>query len=314
MAHWTPDDIPDLTGRVAVVTGANRGLGLETSKALAQHGATVVMACRDPQHSDAAVRQVAEMGISGQVEAMSLDLSDLDSVRAFAKDLAGRHDRLDILVNNAGVMAPSKRHTTKQGFELQLGVNHLGHFALTGLLLPSLLRAAGSRVVTVSSIAHESGTMDLDDLQSERQYTPYGAYGRSKLANLMFMLELDRRLKRAGATTISVAAHPGFANTNLQAAGPFLDASPVSSWLSLAAVRLIGQSAAHGAEPQLYAATASGVRGGDYYGPQRKIAGHPKPADMAPAARDEVVAARLWDVSKELTGVDLDAAIGARAG
>lgn len=309
MAPWTPADIPDLTGRTAVVTGANRGLGLETSMALARHGATVVMACRDPHLCEEAVRQVTAMGLSGEVQAMGLDLADLDSVRAFARELAGRHDRLDMLVNNAGVMAPPTRHTTKQGFELQIGVNHLGHFALTGLLLPLLLPVAGSRVVTVSSFAHESGTMDLDDLQSERRYTPYGAYSRSKLANLMFMLELDRRLRRAGAATISVAAHPGFSSTNLQAAGPFLDASPIRSWLTLAAVRLIGQSPAHGAEPQLYAATAPGVQGGDYYGPRHTISGHPVPSDMLPAARDEGVAARLWEMSKELTGVDVDAGI-----
>ena len=313
MSRWTAADIPDLTGRVAVVTGANIGLGLETTKALALHGATVITACREPLRCRAAARRVAEQGGQIRAEPMPLDLADLDSVRQFARTFAGRYDRLDILVNNAGVMAPPERLTTRQGFELQFGTNHLGHFALTGLLLPQLLRSAGSRVVTVSSFAHEPGTIDFDDLQRKRAYTPYGAYSQSKLANLLFMLELDRRLRLASAGTLSVGAHPGFANTNLQASGPFLGArpAPVSAWLTLALVRLIGQSAERGAEPQLYAATAPGVRGGDYFGPELRIRGRVVPSGMAPRARDEAVASRLWDVSAELSGVDIDAAIGA---
>jgi NAD(P)-dependent dehydrogenase (short-subunit alcohol dehydrogenase family) len=211
-------------------------------------------------------------------------------------------------------MAPPERLTTKQGFELQFGTNHLGHFALTGLLLPALLRSPGSRVVTVSSFAHEPGKIDFDDLQREHSYTPYGAYSQSKLANLLFMLELDRRLRRAGAPTISVGAHPGFASTNLQAAGPFIGSKPLLSRFVLFGVRLVGQSAERGAEPQLYAAAAPGVQGGDYFGPKHRLAGRVAPSGMAPQARDEAAAARLWDMSKQLTGVNIDEAIEASVG
>ncbi len=311
MTAWSPADIPDLTGRTAVVTGANIGLGFETAKALVEHGADVVMACRDEARGDAAAESIQECTGSAGLACTLLDLADLDSVRDFAEVFRATHDTLDILVNNAGVMAPPERLTTKQGFELQLGTNHFGHFALTGLLLPALLRTPQSRVVTVSSFAHEPGKIDFDDLQRERSYTPYGAYSQSKLANLLFMLELDRRLRAVSASTISVGAHPGFASTNLQAAGPFLGSNPLSSRLVLAGVRLMGQSPARGAEPQLYAATAPGVKGGDYYGPKSKIRGRAAPSSMALQARDEVTAARLWDVSKELTGVDIDTIIGA---
>jgi len=308
-ASWRPADIPDLTGRVAVVTGANSGLGYETALAFAEHGATVVLACRDIARGAVAADRIRASVPAASVEPIRLDLADLDSVRDFARQCAARHESLDILVNNAGVMAPPCRLTTKQGFELQFGVNHLGHCALTGLLLPALVRSAGSRVVTVSSFAHESGRIDFDDLQLERGYTPYRGYGASKVANVLFMLELDRRLRRAGAPVLSAGAHPGFASTNLQAAGPFLCAKPLTSWLVLAGVRLFGQSAAHGAWSQLYAATAAGVKGGDYVGPKNRIRGHVARSGMSALARDEAVAARLWDVSRQLTGVDVDAAI-----
>jgi NAD(P)-dependent dehydrogenase (short-subunit alcohol dehydrogenase family) len=309
MAAWTTADIPDLTGRVAVVTGANSGLGFETCRSLAQHGATVVPACRDEARGAAATDRLRETVPAARVEMALLDLADLDSVRSFAEEMRARHETLDILVNNAGVMAPPRRLTTKQGFELQFGTNHLGHFALTGLLLPLLLRAPDSRVVTVSSIAHESGHIDFDDLQHERHYTPYGGYSASKLANILFALELDRRLRHAGASAMSVGAHPGFASTNLQATGPFLGKKPIWSWVVLAGVRLLGQSAAHGAEPQLYAATAPGVEGGGYFGPTLRIRGRAAPASMSPQARDGQVASQLWAVSKELTGVDIDAVL-----
>jgi len=311
MARWSTSNISDLTGHVAVITGANSGLGFESATTLARHGATVVMACRDEARCTAAAANIEGAGLSGRVEPMLLDLADLDSVRAFATAFDERHQRLDILMNNGGVMAPPERLTTKQGFELQLGTNHLGHFALTGLLLPTLLGTVGSRVVTVSSFAHEFGRVDFGNLQREHGYAPYAAYGQSKLANLMFMVELDRRLRRADARTLSVGAHPGFVSTNLQAAGPFLGAPRLSSWLVLAGVRLIGQSAAHGAEPQLYAATAPGVQGGDYYGPGRRIGGHTSRSGMATKARDLATATRLWDVSTKLTGVNLDAVIAA---
>jgi NAD(P)-dependent dehydrogenase (short-subunit alcohol dehydrogenase family) len=309
VAPWTAADIPDLTNRTAVVTGANRGLGFETAKALAAHGARTVMTCRDETLCKEAVSRVRGAVPGARAESMLLDLADLDSVRAFAEEFRASHDRLHILVNNAGVMATPKRFETAQGFELQLGVNHLGHFALTGLLMPMLLRTPGSRVVTVSSFAHESGAIDFDDLQLEHHYTPYRAYSASKLANVLFALELDRRLGRAGAATISVGAHPGFVSTNLQAAGPFLGSKPLSSWLVLASVRILGQSAKRGAEPQLYAATAPRVRGGDYYGPRYRARGHPVLAETATQARDEAGAARLWEVSAQLTGVDPDAVL-----
>jgi NAD(P)-dependent dehydrogenase (short-subunit alcohol dehydrogenase family) len=301
--------MPDVTGRVAVVTGANSGLGLETSRALAQHGATVVMACRDEGRCAAAVDLVLRSAPAARVEAAPLDLADLDSVAAFADGIVARHAAISLLVNNAGVMAPPVRATTKQGFELQFGTNHLGHFALTARLLPALVRTAAARVVTVSSFAHESGHIDFSDLQRERSYSPYGAYSASKVANLLFMLELARRLRAAGTDAISVGAHPGFASTNLQAKGPFLGASPISSWLTLAAVRLIGQSAAEGAEPQLFAATAPEVANGDYVGPRFRMRGHPVHSSMAQQARDETAAALLWEASKTLTGVDIDKAI-----
>jgi NAD(P)-dependent dehydrogenase (short-subunit alcohol dehydrogenase family) len=312
MAAWTAEQIPDLTGHTAVVTGANSGLGFETAAAMARHGATVVMACRDEGRCSAAADAIRGAAPLAEVEPSLLDLADLDSVRSFAGAVAAAHDTLDILVNNAGVMAPPRRAKTKQGFELQFGTNHLGHFALTGLLLPLLMRTPGSRVVTVSSIAHESGRIDFDDLQGERHYSPYGAYSASKLANLLFMLELDRRLGLAGIGPVSVGAHPGFSSTRLQATGPFLGAEPLSSWLTLAGVRLIGQSAREGAEPQLYAATAPGVEGGDYYGPNHGYRGHPAPSSMASQARDRDAASRLWHVSKRLTGVDIDSVIAGR--
>lgn len=306
MAHWTPADMPNLLGRTAIVTGANSGLGFETAVALAQHGATVVMACRDPERTTVAEQNLRRTVEMARVEPALLDLADLDSVRAFAEEFGACHDALDILVNNAGIMAPPCRLTTAQGFELQFGTNHLGHFALTGLLLPLLTRIAGSRIVTVSSFAHESGRMDFGDLQRERRYTPYGAYSQSKLANVLFALELDRRLRRAHAGALSVGVHPGFVSTNLQAAGPFLCATRVSSWLVLAAVRIMGQSAVLGASPQLFAATAPGVQGGDFFGPRYRIRGYPVASGVAPQARDEAAASRLWDVSEQLTGVDID--------
>jgi NAD(P)-dependent dehydrogenase (short-subunit alcohol dehydrogenase family) len=300
---WTASDIPDLSGKTAIVTGANSGLGFETAKALAEHGASVILACRDRARCEGAAQRLRNLAPAARLEPMMLDLADLDSVRGFAAAFGESHDTLDILVNNAGVMAPPHRLETKQGFELQFGTNHLGHFALTGLLMAELLRAPGSRVVTVSSFAHETGEMHFDDLQLERGYTPYGAYSQSKLSNLLFMSELDRRLKAAGAGTLSVGAHPGFASTRLQATGPFMGSKPLRSWLTLAAVRVVGQSARRGAEPQLFAATAPSVAGGDYFGPKHLISGHPMASGMSARARDAASAARLWEVSEALTGV-----------
>ena len=290
---WKPADLPDLTGRTAVVTGANSGIGRHTAQELAAHGATVVLACRNVE----AGREAAA-AMSGTTRVEGLDLASQESVRAFAERWDGP---LDLLVNNAGVMTPPRYRETADGFELQFGTNHLGHFALTGLLLDALAAGEASRVVTVSSLEHRPGKLDFDDLQSEGGYSPRGAYQQSKFANAVFGLELDRRLRAAGSPVISVLAHPGYSATNLQTSGPPV---PVSA-LSRISNALIAQSASKGALPQLYAATAPGVEGGEFIGPDgfREARGTPTEVQPVKRARDEQTARRLWDVSEELTGV-----------
>jgi NAD(P)-dependent dehydrogenase (short-subunit alcohol dehydrogenase family) len=302
MPAWTEADIPDQTGRVALVTGANSGIGLDTARALAQHGATVVMACRTPAKAEAAR---ASIGVD-TVQVLALDLADLSSVREAAATFAAEHERLDLLANNAGVMAVPKQQTV-DGFEMQLGTNHLGHVLLTSLLLDRLLATEGSRVVTVSSMAHRMGSIDFDDLQSAKKYSAWGAYGQSKLANLLFTFELQRRLAAADAGTIAVAAHPGGARTNLGH-----DVSGVSGWLMKVTgplVNLTMQPSAMGALPTLRAAVDPAVRGGEYYGPDGFMEGrgHPHKVDSSAKSKDTAVAARLWDVSSELTGATWDA-------
>ena len=307
---WTADSIPDQSGRLAVVTGANSGLGLVTARELARKGAHVVLACRNTAKGDEAAGSIAREVPGAQVEVAALDLGSLDSVRAFATTFGGQHDGLDLLINNAGVMAPP-RSTTADGFELQFGTNHLGHFALTGLLLPKLEGREGARVVTLSSGAHRIGKINFDDLQRERGYNRWRAYGQSKLANLMFALELDRRLRAAGSGVTSVAAHPGYAATNLQSA-----AAPTPDRLVMAVSnRLLAQSAEMGTLPQLYAATYPGLAGGTFVGPDgfAEQRGYPHPVSPNAAARDTAVARRLWDVSEELTGVTIAPAGAATA-
>jgi NAD(P)-dependent dehydrogenase (short-subunit alcohol dehydrogenase family) len=303
-AKWTAQDIPDQSGRVAVVTGGNSGLGLVTVRELARKGAHVVLACRSTDKGEAAAR---ELDAGSNVEVRALDLSALDSVRSFAAGLG--HDRVDVLVNNAGIMM-TPQQSTAEGFELQLGTNHLGHFALTGLLLDRLGRADGARVVTLSSIEHKSGHLDFDDLQRERDYAPRSAYQQSKLANAAFGLELDRRLRAAGSSTISVLAHPGYSATNLQSTGP---TGPMKALLAVSN-RLVAQSADRGALPSLYAATAPDVEGGEYYGPDgfMEARGHPTKVEAIAEARDPAVGRRLWEVSEDLTGVryELPSAVG----
>ena len=303
MAKWTADQIPDQSGRRAIVTGANSGLGWHVSTELARHGASIVLACRDQvRGQDALDRLLAEVP-GAQAELRELDLASLDSVREFAEGVDGP---VDLLVNNAGVMAGPRRHTA-DGFELQFGTNHLGHFALTGLLLPRLLEADEPRVVTVSSGAHRMGRMNFDDLQSERRYFRWWAYGQSKLSNLLFATELQRR---AGGRLTSVAAHPGYAATNLQSTGNKLD-----DLFMKVTNTVIAQSDAMGALPLLYAATMD-LGGGAYVGPDGigEQRGHPKLVGMSGRARDEEAARRLWDVSEELTGVHyVFAPAGARA-
>jgi NAD(P)-dependent dehydrogenase (short-subunit alcohol dehydrogenase family) len=303
---WTAADIPDLTGRCAIVTGGNGGLGLSISRALAAHGAQVVIAARNTDKAKAAAERIAAETPAAQVEFTSLDLSDLDSVRGFAAGWTNRP--LHLLVNNAGVMAiPLAR--TKAGFEMQFGTNHLGHFALTGLLLPALIRSGAGRVVTMSSSAHKTGKIRFDDLQAEQRYSKFAAYGQSKLANLLFMRELDRRLTAAGVPVISVASHPGYAATDLQTLGPQVAGNKLAEWLMGLGNRIFAQSADDGALPALYAATMPDVKGGEYFGPGGfvEMRGAPKRVGMTSAARNDDDARRLWTVSESLTNVKYEA-------
>jgi NAD(P)-dependent dehydrogenase (short-subunit alcohol dehydrogenase family) len=305
MTSWRARDIPDQTGRRAVVTGANSGLGFQTALELARHGATVVMTSRSRSAGDEAARKVCEAVPDADVTRRSLDLADLESVREFVDRI---EEPVDILVNNAGVMAVPPRRTS-DGFEMQLGTNHLGHFALTGLLLPALLERPGARVVTVSSSVHWFGSMNFDDLMGEQTYSPWGAYAQSKLANLLFMRELDRRLRAAGFDLLSVAAHPGYAATNLQAVGPRMARRRLTGAVMKVGTLALGQSAAKGALPQLYAATAPGVQGGDYFGP-RGLGGQrglPTTVSMSANARDDEAALHLWEQSALLTRVRFSA-------
>jgi NAD(P)-dependent dehydrogenase (short-subunit alcohol dehydrogenase family) len=300
---WTADQIPGQRGRIAVVTGANSGLGLATARELARAGARVVIACRNVEKGASAARRIESAVPDAQVEVEALDLASLDSVRAFAERFRAEHGGLDLLINNAGVMAPP-RSTTAEGFELQLGTNHLGHFALTALLIDTMEGRDDARVVTVSSGAHRIGRMRFDDLQGERRYNRWRAYGQSKLANLLFALELDRRLRAAGFAIRSVAAHPGYAATNLQSAAP-----PAIDRVVMAVTnRLVAQSAEMGALPILYAATYPGLEGGSFVGPDGigEQRGHPTLVAPSRAARDEAVARRLWAVSEELTGAPFE--------
>jgi NAD(P)-dependent dehydrogenase (short-subunit alcohol dehydrogenase family) len=296
---WTPKDMPDQRGKVAIVTGANSGLGRITALELARHGAKVVVASRNVAKGQATAEEIAAATAGRpKPQARPLDLARLDSVRAFADEFRGQ--RVDLLVNNAGVMMTPHR-TTTDGFELQMGTNHLGHFALTGLLLEALERSPSGRVVTVSSNEHKGGQIDFDDLNYEHGYTPRGAYQRSKLANAIFAIELDDRLRECGSPTISVFAHPGYAATNLQRSGPtglMRAALAVSN-------RVLAQSSERGALPILYAATAPDVEGGCYYGPDGRgeMRGHPTRVTAAPDAYDPEIGVRLWEVSEQLTGV-----------
>ncbi len=298
---WTAADIPDQTGRLAVVTGANSGLGLVTARALARAGATVVLACRDPDKGATALRDVGAAATGEAPRLEPLDLADLASVRGFAQRLAEQAPRLDLLINNAGVMAPPRRQTA-DGFESQFGTNHLGHFALTGLLLGRLSAAPAPRVVTLSSGMHRIGRLSFDDLQRERGYNNWLAYGQSKLANLMFAIELARRAVTHDSALLSLAAHPGYAATNLQFAGP---SRRHERWAMVIGNRLFAQSAEMGALPTLYAATAPGVPGGAFVGPDGFMEGrgHPRIVTGAGRAYDEEADRRLWEESERLTGV-----------
>ncbi|HKJ36933.1 MAG TPA: oxidoreductase [Solirubrobacterales bacterium] len=307
---WNTDSIPDLRGRTALVTGANSGIGLRAAQALAGAGATVLMGCRDRSRGGQAIEQVEAAGSSPDVDLIELDLADLGSIERAATAVAGREGSLDLLINNAGVMA-TPRMETADGLEMQLGTNHFGHFALTGHLLEKLLAAPAGRVVNVSSTAHRQGQMDFDDLNWERSYSRWPAYGRSKLANLLFTFELDRRLRAVDASLIAAACHPGYSATNLQTTRGGGVVSHLQTALMKVTNLVIAQSDEMGALPTLYAATAPDVEGGDYIGPDgiAEARGHPTKVGCKASARDEGDAVRLWEASVELTGVDY-AALG----
>ncbi|MFF3642214.1 oxidoreductase [Streptomyces sp. NPDC002564] len=305
MPAWTASDIPDQSGRTAVVTGANSGLGYVTARELARRGARVVLACRSEERGSAAVARLRTEVPDAHAEFGRLDLGDLASVRKFGTAYEGT--RLDLLINNAGVMALPHRRTA-DGFETQFGVNHLGHFALTGLLLPCLLRTPGARVVTVSSGLHALADIDLGDLNSERRYRRWVAYARSKTANLLFVHELARRLAASGSGLVAAAAHPGYASTNLHGAGARMEGRKAVERLMELGNRIIAQSAESGALPTLYAATAPGVRPDWFTGPGGLgLRGAPGPSWRAKWTRDDVAGERLWAASQDLTGVRYDA-------
>src|SRR5580704_10099192 len=298
---WTLADIPPQTGRRAIVTGTG-GLGYETALALAAAGAIVILAGRNETKGRGSVVRILNLHPQARISFEQLDLASLASIAAFAGQMEAMREPIDLLVNNAGVMAPPRRETTADGFELQFGTNHLGHFALTGRLLPLLRAGASPRVTTVSSGAHHTGRIDFDDLQWERQYRPWPAYSQSKLANLLFALELQRRSDEGGWGLLSDAAHPGYARTELIANGPGLN-SFSSRIGSLLIAPWASQSAADGALPQLFAATSPDAKPAGYYGPGRlfELVGPPAPARISNAAQDQEVTNHLWDVSEALT-------------
>ncbi|MCT9932898.1 oxidoreductase [Planotetraspora sp. A-T 1434] len=300
---WTAANIPDQSGKTAIVTGANSGIGMITAGELARRGARVVVACRDTAKGKDAAARMRKAAPSADIRVVRLDLADLSSVRQFAATFSeDSENAVDILVNNAGVMALPYR-VTADGFEMQFGTNHLGHFALTGLLLPALLRSSAPRVVTVGSNMHKVGRIDFDDLQGQRHYRKWRAYAQSKLANLLFMYELDRHA--SGTSLVSVAAHPGYAATNLASAGPAMTGNKLEGLANRLGNVLLAQRAEMGALPLLYAATVPEIRRASYVGPDGFLEqrGYPTIVDTAAAARDEDVARRLWDVSERLTGV-----------
>jgi len=291
---WTTENIPDQSGKIVIVTGANSGIGYEATRALALKGATIIMACRNLQKGETAAETIRNEKLTGEVKVMQLDLSDLSSIKHFAQEFRAVYTQLDLLINNAGVMA-TPYGKTADGFEMQFGTNHLGHFALTGLLIDMLRKTPQSRVVTVSSNAHMIGRINFNDLNSEKRYQKWVAYGQSKLANLLFAYELQHKLTENGGTTLSIGVHPGWTATNLQHNSGFF------SFLN----PILGQSQEMGALPTLFAATSPEIRGGEYVGPDGFLgqAGYPKVVQSNKRSHDENAVKRLWEVSEELTGV-----------
>ncbi len=304
---WTIDDVPSQAGRTVVITGGNSGIGIEAAKVLAGKGARVIIASRDAAKATAAADEVRGGDPTAQVETAALDLASLASVRACADELSGRCATLDVLINNAGVMAIPRRET-EDGYETQFATNHLGHFALTALLFPRLKATPGARVVTVASLAHHFGFVNFFNLHGKLFYDPFFAYAQSKLANLLFTFELDRRCRAAGLNVTAVACHPGIAATNLPYAGPRMQSFPLGETLARSFSSVISQSAADGALPTVYAGFAAGVEGGDYIGPDGvgEMRGNPRKVQPSFLSRSESVARQLWKVSEEATQVTFD--------
>ncbi len=294
---WSEKDIPDQTGRIAIVTGANSGIGLETARVLAQKGAQVILACRNKEKGEASCADITRGTPQAKVEFQPLDLASLESVKTFAENFTAAHQKLDLLINNAGVMMVPALERTADGFERQFGTNHFGHFALTGRLLTTLLKTENARVVTVSSVMHRYGPMQFDNLDAEKRYSPNKAYGYSKLANLLFMRELQRRYHTEKGSLLSTAAHPGSTRTNLQQYKP--------SFRFIMSFPFMAQDPPAGALPTPYAATAGDVIGGDYFGPGGpfEMTGPPAKAYMSKHARNDENAKRLWELSERRTGV-----------
>ncbi|MEM9773616.1 MAG: oxidoreductase [Chloroflexota bacterium] len=303
-SKWTQDDIPNLEGKVIVITGANSGLGLESTKAMAANGATIVMACRNMAKAEKAKDEVLRAVPSAKLDLMELDNASLDSVKAFADAFKAKYDRLDILLNNAGVMA-IPRTETADGFEMQLGVNHLAHFALVGHLLDVITNTPNSRIHNTASSAAFNGSINFDDLMGIENYSRWGAYGQSKLANIFFANELDRRLKAAGHNTISNSSHPGLVMTNLQANSLDQSGNSILERVLYAVFgNLIAQDVSKGVLSQLYGATSQEAKGGKFYGPERmRVVGYPAEQRSNDAVNDAAALKRFWEVSEELTGV-----------
>lgn len=301
---WTANDIPTLEGKIALVTGANSGLGYHASLELARKGAHVIMACRTAARAQMAFNQILIEILQASLEVMPLDLASLASIHAFVEAFRSKHSQLHIQINNAGVMGIPRRQTA-DGFEMQFGTNHLGHFALTGLLLNTVCSTPGSRIVTVSSMMHQLGVIQFDDLMGEHQYDNWRAYSQSKLANLLFAYELQRKLAAQPSTTRSIAAHPGYSATHLQLVSAEMQSSSLQKWLNQTANTLFAQSAAQGALSELYAATAPQVEGGTYIGPDGwgGSRGYPTVVKSNARSHDQVVAQKLWQISEQLSGI-----------
>jgi len=294
--EWTAEQAPDQSGKIAIVTGSNSGIGFVTARELAKKGAHVILACRNESKAETAKQTIDAENPSGKIEVMALDLANLNLVRTFAKKFKKKHKKLDILCNNAGVMAiPFQK--TADGFEMQFGTNHYGHFALTALLIDRILATKGARIVNVSSLAHKTGFMDFENINGELRYSKWAAYGMSKLANLLFTYETARRLEAKGANVITTAAHPGWTATNLQN----------SVKMASVANFLVAQDEDMGALPQLYACTADDVNNGDYFGPARwrEMRGYPKRVESNSRSHDKDAAKRLWELSEKVTETEL---------